>query len=297
MMIELILGYLIIIGIAAVGWALYLREKRFGFLMEHSGKLKGKVLDRWASGKYADTDIYIETTGGRSVRVGPQSSVIFGDGDNRIRSLQDPQFEFSSPVMEHFSTGYKDLYGSWEGLKVKARLLAEDFSDLIRDIREKVRIQTNLTPYFNKGPEPHSFISLDVVTYVIFGEIESSVSHGGERIFGKAEIAPQNDKFVLKCSSFHCLAKSKNKDDIEECVQVMRMIIGKKDMRERTGRLLSRRDKFDNEHIRILSSIDEISKSIEMGRPIRGKCRYCRRLRKGKPIIKGSTVQNRVGII
>ena len=247
---------------------------------EHSIKIKDEALKPWLSkvGEYC--------------KIG----VVYSYDVHNIVGLEpkDPtDLEFFDVAKSHLETEYLDIMKAWEELKHVTSKHNNGLATFLEEIRTLTIKELKMPAYYSnmRGRSPEEYITLDRFVETIYAEMayrmrvhaQARVEHRVHRerkwMIGKPKIEPViygEEKFHELAWGSYRLVKNRDEKKVKKAKSLIDKILDTSRFRDEMKDLIEREDQiYKTKRKNFETKIKDVIKSIELGKILEGKCRFC----------------------
>jgi hypothetical protein len=249
-------------------------------IFKHMDLLREKAIDPWVKALRGIGEDRSFIAGDLSIESSSMGRVAI---DRKIYEAlpDDPKFDLSKAFLSHLKSGYPEQFENWSFLKREFqnywREVEALFNKLANGITAKIKEKTDFEVYDLRGAPPNRFFVPNHLTYIVYTDLSSTVLSGKGHFEEWWKVNKDDQKegvYYLSCGAFARLANG-DKEKVEAILDIVQNIEEDKDSLEWMRLHLLKKKELDDNLSNFIEFLDDLSKRIENGKSINGKCQYC----------------------
>jgi hypothetical protein len=249
-------------------------------IFKHMDLLRKKAIDPWVKALRGMGEDRSFIAGDLSIEISSMGRVAVNQKIYKALP-HDPEFDLSKAFLSHLRTGYAKQFENWNFLKREFHnylLEVENFfNELMNKITAKIKENTDFEVYNLRGAPPDRFFVPNYLSYIIYSDLYSAVLFEKSHFKEMWKINKDDQKeslYYLSCGAFSRLA-SGDKEKVETILKIVHDIEEDQDSLGWMRLHLAKKKELDDNLSNFIEFLDDLSKQIENGKLIDGRCQYC----------------------
>lgn len=249
----------------------------------HMKILREQAIDPWINLLRGIQDGISVISGESVIESSPLGSVSVSH-DISISLPADPDFEYSDSFLEHLSTDYPENYVNWKELKEGFKNYLIDvkafFETIKRNLIVETQNQTTLDIYNIRGKPPKKYFVPNYLAYIIYSDVKTESSIKKRYFKETLKIEHVKDQlyngetYNLTSGAYASLAHG-NKTEVEKLKNIILKMENDTKLKKDIKKYILIKSELNEKLSLFIKFLEYLSKYIENGGVINGKCDYC----------------------
>lgn len=200
----------------------------------------------------------------------------------RVEPKDPTELDFFDVAKSHLESKYPDVIESWEELKRVTSEHNKELALLFEKMRTLVTQELKLPCHYSslRGRTPQERITVDRFIESIYQEMKFRQVSSEKWHFGKPKIEPfiSGDKkfYGLGWANWGTLVVSLDQDIVKKAMVLIDKIVENSEFREVVRNVQRNEDEIcKGKRESFEAKLKDVIKSIELGKILEGKCRFC----------------------
>jgi len=236
---------------------------------EHSIKINDEALKPWLTKveNYCKIEVVYSEDVDKMVGVEPKNPL---------------DLDFFDVAESHLESKYPDVLKAWEELKHVTFKHNKELALLLEEIRTLIVKEREMPCYYwgMRGDAPERYVRPDRLALHVYEIISHEIRTGRQWFGGKPKVRPtiyaDTTFYELQWGNDSCLVKSQEEKEVEKYVPLIIQLVEASKYKDEVKSLLKKEDKiYKTKRGNFEGKIKDVIKSIELGKLLEGKCRFC----------------------